>query len=64
MQIFNQLLLRPECCSASNVRFLSRGIAQLDAWLAGQADDEDTAFMASLLPEMRHTRQVRRPLVL
>lgn len=57
IQMFNQLLLRPDCCSSSNVRFMSDGLGQIDAWLAGQAGDEDTAFMASLLPELRHTRQ-------
>ncbi|GLI69233.1 hypothetical protein VaNZ11_013808 [Volvox africanus] len=35
VQLFNQLLLRPECCSTSNARYLIEGLQLLDSWLAG-----------------------------
>jgi hypothetical protein len=35
-QLFNQLLLRPECCSASNARYVLRGLKQLDGWLLAE----------------------------
>jgi hypothetical protein len=35
-QLFNQLLLRPECCSASNARYVLRGLKQLDGWILAE----------------------------
>ncbi|GIL92527.1 hypothetical protein Vretifemale_20044, partial [Volvox reticuliferus] len=35
VQLFNQLLLRPECCSTSNARYLIEGLQVLESWLAG-----------------------------
>ncbi|EFJ48524.1 class XI myosin MyoE [Volvox carteri f. nagariensis] len=35
VQLFNQLLLRPECCSTSNARYLVEGLQLLDTWLTG-----------------------------
>ena len=57
-QLFNQLLLRPECCSASNAHSMADGLAQLDAWLRGQAGSEETSYMVALQEDLRHTRQV------
>ncbi|KAF5827886.1 hypothetical protein DUNSADRAFT_18589, partial [Dunaliella salina] len=36
-QLFNQLLLRPECCSASNAQYLLAGLKFLDAWILAGA---------------------------
>jgi myosin-5 len=55
-QLFNQLLLRPECCSVSNARHVLAGLKLLDQWvMAGTAD----AMMKPLYQELRHARQVR-----
>lgn len=35
-QLFNQLLLRPECCSVSNARYALRGLKQLDTWIVAE----------------------------
>lgn len=35
-QLFNQLLLRPECCSVSNARYALRGLKQLDTWIIAE----------------------------
>jgi hypothetical protein len=37
-QLFNQLLLRPECCSASNARFSLRGLKLLDTWIVAESE--------------------------
>ncbi|GLC47101.1 hypothetical protein PLESTM_002026000 [Pleodorina starrii] len=33
VQLFNQLLLRPECCSTSNARYLVAGLQLLQGWI-------------------------------
>ena len=53
-QTFNQLLLRPECCAASNVRFVAEGLRKLDAWIMGNEE-----YLAALYSDLRHIRQVR-----
>lgn len=35
-QLFNQLLLRPECCSVGNARYALRGLKQLDTWIIAE----------------------------
>jgi hypothetical protein len=40
-QLFNQLLLRPECCSASNARYVLRGLKQLDGWVLAEHGSTD-----------------------
>lgn len=57
--MFNQLLLRPECCAASNAAFMAEGLGHLDAWLASQAGSRDTTYLVALQADLRHTRQVR-----
>jgi hypothetical protein len=58
-QLFNQLLLRPELCSARNSRAALRGLKQIDGLLlavgvgAGEAAGGDGAWQA-----LNHTRQV------
>jgi hypothetical protein len=44
-QLFNQLLLRPECCSAASARYALRGLKLLDTWLL--AESEQLAANAS-----------------
>ncbi|WIA43910.1 hypothetical protein OEZ86_010316 [Tetradesmus obliquus] len=40
-QLFNQLLLRPECCSAANAAYVLRGLKQLDGWLLAEHSAAD-----------------------
>eukprot|EP00798_Chlamydomonas_sp_ICE-L_P005804 gene5804-6089_t len=54
IQLFNQLLLRPECCSASNIRFVAEGLYKLDAWLMAADNDE---YLAALFNDLKHIRQ-------
>jgi len=59
-QLFNQLLLRPECCSASNAKYLLAGLKWLDAWILAGAPGSvapDASMLKPLYPELRHTRQ-------
>ncbi|KAL6757599.1 DIL domain-containing protein [Haematococcus lacustris] len=53
-QLFNQLLLRPDCCCASNARHVLSGLRLLDQWLVVGAGD---GLMRALYHELRHIRQ-------
>ncbi|GFH29243.1 dilute domain-containing protein, partial [Haematococcus lacustris] len=55
-QLFNQLLLRPDCCCASNARHVLSGLRLLDQWLVVGAGD---GLMRALYQELRHIRQGR-----
>lgn len=35
VQLFNQLLLRRECCSFSNGEYVKTGLAEVEGWIAG-----------------------------
>jgi hypothetical protein len=74
-QLFNQLLLRPECCCTSNARYVTAGVKLLDQWLVagdGGVEVEGTphvegglhatahALLRPLYNELRHVRQVRQ----
>ncbi len=34
VQLFNQLLLRRECCSFSNGEYVKTGLASVEAWIS------------------------------
>lgn len=55
VQLFNQLLLRPDCCCTSNARYVLEGLKRLDRWIMSGSDD----YLAVLYRELRHVRQVR-----
>jgi hypothetical protein len=35
--LFNQLLLRPECCSTTNARYALRGLKLIDSWIVAES---------------------------
>ena len=54
VQLFNQLLLRRECCSFNNGEYVKTGLAELENWIhkAGEA------WVGQSLEELRYIRQV------
>ena len=53
VQLFNQLLLRRECCSFSNGEYVKTGLAEVEAWI-GRAGPE---AVGGAWEELRHVRQ-------
>lgn len=53
-QLFNQLLLRPECCSTSNAHYVLLGLKQLDAWVV----EVGRELLGDSWEELEHIRQV------
>jgi myosin-5 len=55
VQLFNQLLLRRECCSFSNGEYLKTGLEQVAHWINGAGAD----YIADFWEELKYLRQVR-----
>ncbi|KAK9815009.1 hypothetical protein WJX73_004719 [Symbiochloris irregularis] len=53
VQLFNQLLLRRECCSFSNGEYVKTGLAEVEQWLEGQGED----WVGQAWDELRFIRQ-------
>lgn len=53
VQLFNQLLLRRECCSFSNGEYVKTGLSHVEEWI-GKAGEQ---YMGHSLDELRFIRQ-------
>jgi len=53
VQLFNQLLLRRECCSFSNGEYVKRGLAELENWIQGAGAEH----VGESWDELRYIRQ-------
>ncbi len=53
-QLMNQLLLRPECCSAPNARYVLLGLKKLDSWLVEVGQEE----VGDAWGQLQHVREV------
>eukprot|EP00197_Chlamydomonas_leiostraca_P009765 CAMPEP_0202867474 /NCGR_PEP_ID=MMETSP1391-20130828/9454_1 /ASSEMBLY_ACC=CAM_ASM_000867 /TAXON_ID=1034604 /ORGANISM="Chlamydomonas leiostraca, Strain SAG 11-49" /LENGTH=1634 /DNA_ID=CAMNT_0049547521 /DNA_START=190 /DNA_END=5094 /DNA_ORIENTATION=- len=53
VQLFNQLLLRRECCSFSNGEYVKTGLAQVENWIQGAGAD----YVGDSWEELRYIRQ-------
>eukprot|EP00798_Chlamydomonas_sp_ICE-L_P002990 gene2990-12998_t len=53
VQLFNQLLLRRECCSFSNGEYVKTGLAQVENWIQAAGAD----FVADSWDELKYIRQ-------
>ena len=56
VQLFNQLLLRRECCSFSNGEYVKTGLAELENWIINAGD----AWVGQSWEELRFIRQVHK----
>ena len=54
MQLFNQLLLRRECCSFSNGEYVKTGLAEVELWIGRYKD-----WVGDSWEQLAHIRQVR-----
>ena len=54
VQLFNQLLLRRECCSFNNGEYVKSGLAELENWLHKAGEQ----WVGQSLEELRYIRQV------
>lgn len=54
VQLFNQLLLRRECCSFSNGEYVKTGLAEVEVWLESAGED----WVGQSWEELRFIRQV------
>ena len=57
VQLFNQLLLRRECCSFSNGEYVKTGLAEVENWIHTAGKD----WVGESWDELRYIRQVRLP---
>ena len=53
VQLFNQLLLRRECCSFSNGEYVKTGLAELGNWIHVSTTD----YVGDALEELKQIRQ-------
>ena len=53
VQLFNQLLLRRECCSFSNGEYVKTGLAELENWIHVSTTD----YVGDALEELKQIRQ-------
>ena len=53
VQLFNQLLLRRECCSFNNGEYVKSGLAELENWLHKAGEQ----CVGQSLEELRYIRQ-------
>jgi len=60
VQLFNQLLLRRECCSFANGEYVRAGLAEVEAWAEAAGD----AWVGNAAAELAHIRQAVTFLVL
>jgi hypothetical protein len=56
-QLFNQLLLRRECCSFSNGEYVKTGLAEVENWIHAAGKE----WVGESWDELRYIRQVGRP---
>lgn len=54
VQLFNQLLLRRECCSFSNGEYVKTGLAEVEHWI----DDAKKKFVGDSWDALKFIRQV------
>ncbi len=54
VQLFNQLLLRRECCSFSNGEYVKTGLAEVENWIHTAGKD----WVGESWDELRYIRQV------
>ncbi len=54
VQLFNQLLLRRECCSFSNGEYVKTGLAEVEMWIAKAGTD----WVGESWEELKYIRQV------
>lgn len=54
VQLFNQLLLRRECCSFSNGEYVKTGLAEVEMWIAKAGSD----WVGESWEELKYIRQV------
>ena len=54
VQLFNQLLLRRECCSFNNGEYVKTGLAELEQWIFKAGEQ----WVGQSLEELRYIRQV------
>lgn len=54
VQLFNQLLLRRECCSFSNGEYVKTGLAEVENWIHSAGKD----WTGESWDELRYIRQV------
>ena len=54
VQLFNQLLLRRECCSFSNGEYVKTGLAEVEQWIHSAGG----AWVGESWDELRYIRQV------
>ena len=53
-QLFNQLLLRRECCSFSNGEYVKTGLAEVEHWI----DNASRKYVGDSWDELKFIRQV------
>ncbi|KIY92369.1 hypothetical protein MNEG_15594 [Monoraphidium neglectum] len=53
VQLFNQLLLRRECCSFSNGEYVKTGLAQVETWI----QERGTEWVGDSWDELKYIRQ-------
>ena len=58
VQLFNQLLLRRECCSFSNGEYVKTGLAEVENWIHCAGSE----WVGESWEELRYIRQVGRGL--
>ena len=54
VQLFNQLLLRRECCSFSNGEYVKTGLAEVEHWI----DNASRKYVGDSWDELKFIRQV------
>ena len=54
VQLFNQLLLRRECCSFSNGEYVKTGLAEVENWIHCAGSE----WVGESWEELRYIRQV------
>eukprot|EP00803_Ostreobium_quekettii_P000595 evm.model.scf_649.4 EVM.evm.TU.scf_649.4 scf_649:26519-48447(+) len=55
VQLFNQLLLRRECCSFSNGEYVKTGLSEVENWI----DNSSRKYVGDSWDELKFIRQVR-----
>ena len=55
VNLFNQLLLRRECCSFSNGEHVRTGLAQVEQWITAAGAE----YVGDSWDDLRYIRQVR-----
>eukprot|EP01025_Chloroclados_australasicus_P055566 TRINITY_DN6759_c0_g1_i2.p1 TRINITY_DN6759_c0_g1~~TRINITY_DN6759_c0_g1_i2.p1 ORF type:complete len:1608 (-),score=236.01 TRINITY_DN6759_c0_g1_i2:671-5494(-) len=53
VQLFNQLLLRRECCSFTNGEYVKQGLTEVDAWIVDAGDE----YVGDSWDTLKHIRQ-------